>query len=807
MTEKASISDFDFSKSSSELTPFDVATLLQEYGDGRRKFNQVDLKNCNLSDAHLPYIHLEESLLQKADLRNAILAGASLNHIDLSSANLTRINLIAADLIRAKLAAANLTGAFLSGANLSGANLRHSNLTDCTLAGANLSGVDFTGARLKNTNMAGATLRGANLSAVDLSNIDLSELNLEGSILPANQGGATWAALRSGQTGPISAGVPSPTEPSQGQAKVYASEAFEESYDDLIEDLAEASDWLHAINPEVHAPPPEEHDSDIAATYPPDSLFAPIAVDEDSDGASFSTVVPFPIDEEDPTDSQNATFFMAPAAAAPWGVTSGNAGETGFNPLDFSDDQAETIIEGADFPQKSTEALAPIPEKVESGEPKLQVAMPSTPSSPPTPTFNNEDEATASTVIQPQQTYDVRQHPHQEEMVKTIRAALNRRTHYSLQRKLLEVYGKRCAITGCNLVPILGTVLIDSGDGHVVDHPSNGLVLRSDIKTLYDLNLIAIHPTQLTVMLAPSLRHSSYESLEGQKIRLPKQAIYHPGQAHLKARLEQCKWLAYPSGEAPAGSGARVPFKDEKEDRLDPGGGWSKVALLGAGAILGGLLMTALWVLVPSRFSFELASAPTGEDPEAIKPDSSFVIPTVDVEPENRISLQLGPLVYPLGGVIYDNSAYLSLQQLEWAGVLESEFYSINADSGVELIQANGQRFVKAANPELSGIEVGWDAETRTVILDCCSNLEIEPITTAVDGQTLSPEGVIIEGSAYVPVAVFEQLNLAQVQVSGENFVAVDQDLYVRASGLEPLGLQVTWNAETRTLNLGEEEI
>ena len=37
----------------------------------------------------------------------------------------------------------------------------------------------------------------------------------------------------------------------------------------------------------------------------------------------------------------------------------------------------------------------------------------------------------------------LRQTHHQEEVIKTIQSALNRRTHYSLRRKLLEIYGKR----------------------------------------------------------------------------------------------------------------------------------------------------------------------------------------------------------------------------------------------------------------------------------------------------------------------------------------------------------------------------
>ena len=71
-------------------------------------------------------------------------------------------------------------------------------------------------------------------------------------------------------------------------------------------------------------------------------------------------------------------------------------------------------------------------------------------------------------------------------------------------------------------------MLIDGSNSDVADHPANGLVLRKDVKILYNLYLIAINPSDYTVMLAPSLRRSSYGYLEGRKINLPKQAIYHP---------------------------------------------------------------------------------------------------------------------------------------------------------------------------------------------------------------------------------------------------------------------------------------
>lgn len=51
-----------------------------------------------------------------------------------------------------------------------------------------------------------------------------------------------------------------------------------------------------------------------------------------------------------------------------------------------------------------------------------------------------------------------------------------------------------CAVTGCMLVDILEAAHIDAYRNDSHNHISNGLLLRSDIHTLYDLNHLAIDP-------------------------------------------------------------------------------------------------------------------------------------------------------------------------------------------------------------------------------------------------------------------------------------------------------------------------
>ena len=64
---------------------------------------------------------------------------------------------------------------------------------------------------------------------------------------------------------------------------------------------------------------------------------------------------------------------------------------------------------------------------------------------------------------------------------------------------------------------------------HRVD---NGLLLRSDLHTLFDLGLLWI-TAEHTVAIAASLKGTEYEALHGQPMRLPERAEHHPNPAHL----------------------------------------------------------------------------------------------------------------------------------------------------------------------------------------------------------------------------------------------------------------------------------
>jgi hypothetical protein len=106
---------------------------------------------------------------------------------------------------------------------------------------------------------------------------------------------------------------------------------------------------------------------------------------------------------------------------------------------------------------------------------------------------------------------------------------------------VMVAYGHRCAISACDLPDALEAAHIFRYLGAETNVITNGLLLRTDLHTLYDLGLIAIDPNLMTVMLAPRLAHTSYGSLAGVQIQLPRMVEHHPSPKALKLHAEWAK--------------------------------------------------------------------------------------------------------------------------------------------------------------------------------------------------------------------------------------------------------------------------
>lgn len=77
------------------------------------------------------------------------------------------------------------------------------------------------------------------------------------------------------------------------------------------------------------------------------------------------------------------------------------------------------------------------------------------------------------------------------------------------RKQLLKQYGYRCLITGCGTVQLLEAAHIEPYSQNQNNDPSNGLLLRTDIHTLFDRNLIAIDK-DTKVHVHSELRNTDY---------------------------------------------------------------------------------------------------------------------------------------------------------------------------------------------------------------------------------------------------------------------------------------------------------
>ena len=110
---------------------------------------------------------------------------------------------------------------------------------------------------------------------------------------------------------------------------------------------------------------------------------------------------------------------------------------------------------------------------------------------------------------------------------KVLASVARRQGQGAFRRALMRAYEGQCAITGCAIEALLEAAHIHPYLGPETNHATNGLLLRADIHTLFDLGLMAIdHSNQIIV--SDRLLGSDYDQFSGQSIRTPKEATDHP---------------------------------------------------------------------------------------------------------------------------------------------------------------------------------------------------------------------------------------------------------------------------------------
>jgi predicted restriction endonuclease len=119
----------------------------------------------------------------------------------------------------------------------------------------------------------------------------------------------------------------------------------------------------------------------------------------------------------------------------------------------------------------------------------------------------------------------------EESVMRQIRL---RRGQRAFRANLLSAYAATCAMSQCDAEPALEAAHIIPYREAANNHVSNGLLLRADLHTLFDLRLISVDAGTGRVLIANELKETSYRELAGSRLNFPKKTEHHPSFSNLE---------------------------------------------------------------------------------------------------------------------------------------------------------------------------------------------------------------------------------------------------------------------------------
>jgi hypothetical protein len=120
-----------------------------------------------------------------------------------------------------------------------------------------------------------------------------------------------------------------------------------------------------------------------------------------------------------------------------------------------------------------------------------------------------------------------------------LSSIVRRQGQPAFRKRLLSAYSRRCAVTGCAVEPILEAAHIIPYKGEKTNHVGNGILLRADFHTLFDLRLVSIDEVTMRLLVSTKLNGTGYENYRGKKMRVPKEATNQPSREALEQHRSQ----------------------------------------------------------------------------------------------------------------------------------------------------------------------------------------------------------------------------------------------------------------------------
>jgi putative restriction endonuclease len=124
-----------------------------------------------------------------------------------------------------------------------------------------------------------------------------------------------------------------------------------------------------------------------------------------------------------------------------------------------------------------------------------------------------------------------------DERTKTYREITARRGQPEFRNKLIEAYSGTCAVTGTRVVAALEAAHIVRYHGVHSNHIQNGILMRADIHTLFDIGIININPIDFRIEIGNTEMDHGYMEYQGRRLLLPESRSDWPSKQALRIYL------------------------------------------------------------------------------------------------------------------------------------------------------------------------------------------------------------------------------------------------------------------------------
>lgn len=131
----------------------------------------------------------------------------------------------------------------------------------------------------------------------------------------------------------------------------------------------------------------------------------------------------------------------------------------------------------------------------------------------------------------------------QDQRIQRLQLVALRQGQPQFRHSLLRAYEGRCAITGTSVESVLEAAHISPYKGVQTNVVPNGLLLRADLHTLFDIFRLTVVADSLLVRVAPELEETEYGDLQGVALSAPATLDTQPSVAALQWHNGECTWL------------------------------------------------------------------------------------------------------------------------------------------------------------------------------------------------------------------------------------------------------------------------